>query len=58
MDVIGREVPLDAPLILFEAVPEEASLTVGATPPVSNTKPAGAFRMIVPLPTAPEMASL
>ena len=26
---------------------------VGAVPPVSNTKPAGALRMMVPVPTLP-----
>jgi len=52
-EVIGREVPLDAPLMFFEAEPDEVSLTVGAVPAVSKIKPAGALTMMVPAPTSP-----
>ena len=33
-------------------------LTVGGVPPVSKTKPAGAFRMMVPFPAWPEAVSV
>src|SRR4051812_47238586 len=32
--------------------------TVGVVPPVSNLKPAGAFRMMVPVPISPGTSSL
>src|SRR5262249_21735222 len=32
--------------------------TVGGVPPVSNTKPAGALRIMVPVPTSPALFSL
>src|SRR5439155_17340517 len=55
-EVIAMAVPLLAPLMLLAWEPLPFSLaitTVGAVPPVSKTKPLGAFRMIVPVPTSP-----
>src|SRR6516164_2394274 len=52
-ELIARELPLVAPLIFLEDEPVEAIFTVGAVPPVSKTKPAGALRMMVPVPTLP-----
>src|ERR1051325_3272006 len=52
-EVIATEAPLETPLILPEEPPEpviRVIFTVGAVPPVSNTNPAGALRMMVPLP--------
>src|SRR2546427_8541317 len=49
-DVIATEVPLETPLMFLEADPP-VILTVGAVPAVSKTNPAGALRMIVPVPT-------
>src|SRR5882724_1403170 len=49
-------VPLATPLMLRISLPLPASRvirTVGAVPPVSNMNPAGALRMIVPVPTLP-----
>src|SRR5262245_7861389 len=51
-ELIATEVPLDTPLMFFEADPP-LILTVGAVPPVSKTNPAGAMRVIVPVPTLP-----
>src|SRR6266550_2581421 len=56
IDVIATGVPLARPLMLLPLLPEPVSRVgniVGAVPPVSNTKPAGAFRRIVPVPTFP-----
>src|SRR5213594_2242856 len=50
-ELIANELPLVAPLIVLEAAPVEVIFTVGAVPPVSKTKPAGALRIIVPVPT-------
>src|SRR5437667_4871805 len=51
-DVIVTAVPLETPLMFLEADPP-LILTVGAVPAVSKTNPAGALRMIVPVPTLP-----
>jgi hypothetical protein len=51
--VIARELPLLAPFMFFDAEPVEVIFTVGAVPPVSNTNPLGALRMIVPAPALP-----
>src|SRR5438045_3089414 len=51
-DVIATAVPLETPLMFLEADPP-LILTVGAVPAVSKTKPAGAVRVIVPVPTLP-----
>src|SRR5215470_5860172 len=50
-ELIATDVPLETPLILF--LEEPVIFTVGAVPPVSKTKPAGALRMMVPVPTLP-----
>src|SRR5688572_22455471 len=50
IDEIARELPLLTPLMFFEAAPLELIRTVGAVPPVSKMKPAGALRMMVPVP--------
>src|ERR1041384_1490171 len=53
---MAKAVPLETPLTLLAALPEpdkRVIKTVGAVPAVSNTKPAGALRMIVPMPTLP-----
>ena len=55
-EVIATAVPLDTPLMLLPLLPEPVSRVtniVGAVPPVSNTKPVGALRRIVPVPTLP-----
>jgi hypothetical protein len=52
-ELIARELPLLAPLMDLAAVPVDVTLTVGAVPLVSNMNPAGALRMIVPVPTLP-----
>src|SRR5215472_15972592 len=52
-ELIARELPLLAPLIDLEAEPVEVIFTVGAVPPVSKIKPAGALRMMVPVSTLP-----
>jgi hypothetical protein len=56
-EVIAAAVPLATPLMLavFFALPPVSRVIsmVGAVPLVSNTKPAGAVRMMVPLPTLP-----
>src|SRR5262245_810258 len=51
-DVMATEVPLATALMFFEDDPP-VILTVGAVPPVSNTNPVGALRMMVPVPTLP-----
>src|SRR6266404_3555204 len=48
--------PLVSPLIFLLAIPPLLSSTVGAVPPVSKTNPAGALRLIVPVPTSPPLA--
>ena len=56
LEVIATAVPLATPLILalLAAEPVRRVIkTVGATPAVSNMKPAGAFRMMMPVPTFP-----
>ena len=56
LELIAAEVPVAAPLMFLLSLPVPASRsirTVGAVPPVSKTNPAGAFRMIVPVPTSP-----
>jgi len=56
LEVIAAEVPEATPLMFLPFAPPPASRsmrTVGAVPPVSKTNPAGAFRMIVPVPTSP-----
>jgi len=56
IEVIAAVVPLARSLILLALLPEPVSRvtkTVGAVPPVSKTKPAGALRIIVPLPMLP-----
>src|SRR6266568_1303149 len=53
---MATAVPLATPLMLFPAFPvplSRSTTTVGAVPPVSKTKPLGAFKMIVPVPTSP-----
>src|SRR5262245_27900220 len=55
-EVIAAVPPLKTPLMLLPELPEPVSRvtnTVGAVPPVSNTKPAGALTMMVPAPTLP-----
>ena len=55
-EVIAAAVPLARSLMLLAAPPEPLSRvirTVGAAPAVSNTNPAGALSMIVPVPTSP-----
>src|SRR5712691_5308028 len=51
-DVIATEAPLETRLMFLEADPP-LILTVGAVPAVSKTNPAGALRIIVPVPTLP-----
>src|SRR5213594_3165622 len=51
-DVIATEVPLATALMFLELDPPLIR-TVGAVPVVSKTNPAGALRMIVPVPTLP-----
>src|SRR6266540_1051914 len=56
LEVIAAEVPLATALMFLLSLPPPASRsirTVGAVPLVSKTNPAGAFRMIVPVPTSP-----
>src|SRR5438552_16505579 len=56
IEVIATAVPLDTPLMLLPLLPEPVSRVtniVGAVPPISNTKPVGALRRIVPVPTLP-----
>src|SRR6266853_4535305 len=55
-DVIATEVPLATPLMLLALLPlpvRRVTKTVGAVPPVSKMNPAGAFRIMVPVPTSP-----
>src|SRR5678815_4967998 len=55
-EVMAIAVPLETPLILLAEPPEpvtRVTRTVGAVPPVSKRKPAGAIRVIVPRPTLP-----
>ena len=55
-EVMAAAVPLATPLMLTMFLPLPASRvikTVGAVPPVSNMNPAGALRMMVPVPTLP-----
>ena len=55
-EVMAIAVPLETALILLPELPEPVTRvikTVGAVPPVSNRKPAGAVRVIVPVPTLP-----
>jgi hypothetical protein len=55
-EVIATAVPLAAPLMLLPPPPLPVSRvikTFGAVPAVSKIKPAGALRMIVPMPTLP-----
>lgn len=59
-EVIAKELPLLAPLMLLAALPPpliRSMRTVGAVPPVSNTKPLGALSTIVPAPTSPVIFS-
>jgi hypothetical protein len=59
-EVMAIAVPLATPLILLPLLPEPPKRvinTVGAVPPVSKTKPGGALRMIVPVPTFAEAFS-
>src|SRR5438093_1718282 len=56
LDVIAAEVPVATALMFLLSVPPPANRsirTVGAVPLVSKINPAGAFRMIVPVPTSP-----
>src|SRR5262249_5817818 len=56
IELMAMAVPLATPLIfaLLLAVPVSRVMSmVGAVPAVSKTKPAGAFRIIVPVPTLP-----
>jgi hypothetical protein len=59
--VKGTEVP-DATLLMLLLLPplpaRRVTITVGAVPPVSKTKPAGALRTIVPVPITPVAVSL
>ena len=55
-EVRETAVPLATSLMLLAAPPPPPSRvmsTVGAIPPVSKTKPAGALTMMVPVPTLP-----
>jgi hypothetical protein len=55
-DVMAADVPLGMALTFLSSLLlpfNRLILTVGAVPPVSKTNPAGAFRMIVPVPTSP-----
>ena len=58
MDVMANDVPLTALLMFFELVGSPVIFTVGAVPPVSNTKPEGALRMMVPTPALPVPSSV
>src|SRR5881394_1893743 len=54
-DVTATDAPLATPLMFLLSWPPpsiRSTLTVGAVPLVSKTNPAGAFRMIVPVPTS------
>jgi len=44
---------LEAERLIVAACLGEVRRTVGAVPPVSNMNPAGALRMIVPVPALP-----
>src|SRR5437899_2825178 len=55
-EVMATEVPLPTALIFCELLPPTI-LTVGATPPVSNVHPLGTFKMMMPTPTLPLVAS-
>ena len=60
IDVIAKAVPVAAPLMFLVSAPAPANLvisTVGATPATSNIKPVGAFKIMVPVPTSPLVAS-
>src|SRR3989442_10482987 len=53
---MAAEVPLATSLMLLPLAPEPVTRvikTVGAVPPMSKTNPAGALRMIVPVPALP-----
>src|SRR4030095_3476479 len=55
-ELIATAVPLATPLTLLPLLPDPANRvtnTVGAVPPVSKTKPLGALRIMVPVPTLP-----
>ena len=57
----AADVPLATPLILRELLPDPPTRvmsTVGAMPPVSNSNPVGALRMIVPTAAFPEVDSV
>jgi hypothetical protein len=59
-EVMAAAVPLARSFMLLAELPEPVSRvtnTVGAVPPVSKTKPAGALTMIVPVPTSPVVFS-
>ena len=54
MEVIAAADPLEMPLRLLALLPlpvKRVMRTFGAVPPVSNLNPAGAFRIMVPVPT-------
>jgi hypothetical protein len=56
LDVMATDVPLAAPLMFNELAPDPPTRvirTVGAVPPVLKMNPAGALRMMVPVPTLP-----
>ena len=59
-ELMATDVPLATPLMFLLSLPAplvRSILTVGAAPLKSKTKPAGAFKMIVPAPTFPEAFS-
>ena len=58
MDVIAIAVLTATPLMFLEEVPlPVVNNTVGAVPPVLNTKPLGAVKMMVPVPISPKAPS-
>src|SRR5262245_37676608 len=55
-ELIATAAPLETPLRLLAELPEPVSRVtniVGAVPPVSKINPAGALRVIVPVPALP-----
>ena len=55
-EVMAAAAPLERSLMLLAELPEPVNRvtnTVGAVPAVSKTKPAGALRTMVPVPTFP-----
>src|SRR6266567_3743597 len=59
-EVMATALPLATALMLLLLLPlpvRRVTKTVGSVPPVSKLKPAGALRVIVPVPTSPLAAS-